>query len=131
MCFIRKIIKNDTGSAIVEVAIILPLLLGLFMGLVYFTNSMRYQLIISMAAKEGARAYQASDGNMGVAINKARQELSIGNVKDAQVYRQGNAIIVSKPYGFYLPYYDRYLINIRAKHSFMEEIEDRYYQEEW
>jgi len=51
-----KIIKNNKGQALVEFAIILPIILLLIMGIVQFGMMINSYLAIQYAAREGARA---------------------------------------------------------------------------
>ncbi|MCM8710241.1 pilus assembly protein [Clostridium sp. SYSU_GA19001] len=51
-----KNLKNKKGQALVEFAIILPLLLLLIMGIVQFSMIINSYLSIQNAAREGARA---------------------------------------------------------------------------
>lgn len=129
---IKKLIRDEKGNAIIETAVAIPMLLGLFMGLVFFTNAMRYKLVINMAAKEGARTYQVTMGNRIKTINKTNEELTLGRVEGASVdIDVFGTVKVVKPYGFYIPLYDKHLLNIKGEHLFMDEIEERYYQQGW
>lgn len=131
MKIIKKFIKDEKGNVLIETSVAIPMLMGLFMGLVFFTNAMRYQLVISMAAKEGAREYQVSGGNDSMAINRTQQELSLGYVSDADVSIEGKTVKVVKPYGFYVPLSNRYLLNIQSSYEFRTEINQRYYGKPW
>jgi Flp pilus assembly protein TadG len=51
-----KIIRNNKGQALVEFAIILPILLLLILGIVQFGMMINSYLSIQYAAREGARA---------------------------------------------------------------------------
>lgn len=131
MKLIKKLIKDEKGNAIIETAVAIPMLLGLFMGLVFFTNSMRYKMVISMAAKEGAREYQVTMEDSQKSINKTHQELSLGGVSGAIVTIEDDGVKVVKPYGFYIPLSGKYLLNIKTHHVFKEEIVERYYNKGW
>lgn len=128
---IKRFLKDEKGNALIETAVSIPMLMGLFMSLVFFTIAMRYQLVISMAAKEGAREYQVSMGDEGKARSRAYQELSIGRVIGANVSINGDEVTVTKPYGFYIPLANKYLLNIKSTHVFKKEIVERYYEPNW
>jgi len=49
-------IKNQKGQAMVEMALILPILLLLFMGIFEFGRVMNAYLVVNNAAREGARS---------------------------------------------------------------------------
>lgn len=51
-----KIIKNQNGQALVEFAVILPILILLVMGIVQFGLLINSYLTLENAAREGARA---------------------------------------------------------------------------
>lgn len=127
----KQFLKEEKGNAIIQTAVVLPMVLGLFMGLVFYTNAMRYKLVMNMAAKEGARMYQISKGDSSKAMSKAYEELSIGHVGGASVGIIPNGIQVTKPYGFYIPFYDKHLLNLRSEHEFFEELDKRYYKTGW
>ena len=131
MKLIKKFFKDEKGSAIIETFVALPMLLGLFMGLVFFTNAMRYKLVVNMSAKEGAREYQVTMKNSQKAIEKTHKELTLGGVVGANVTVEDDGIKVVKPYGFYIPMSNKYLLNIKAHHIFTEEITERYYNKGW
>ncbi len=131
MILIKKLLKEEKGSAIIEVSIALPILLGLFMGLVFYTNAMRYKLVIDMAAKEGARTYQVTHGNISKAKTRAYEELTLGNVGGASVETIPNGVRITKPYGFYIPMFGRYLLDLKSEHQFHKELDHRYYKTSW
>ncbi len=77
---------GDAGQALVEVAIALPILLGLLVGIFEFARAYNVQQVITNAAREGARegvlpnpTYQTD------AVNRANLRLSEGNVNGATV----------------------------------------------
>lgn len=51
----RKFLKNDNGQAVVEMAIVLPLLLLLILGMIEFGWILNGEITITAAAREGAR----------------------------------------------------------------------------
>jgi len=56
MRLIRKLIKNKQGQALVELALVLPILIMLIMGTIEFGRIFHSYLLITNAAREGARA---------------------------------------------------------------------------
>ncbi len=127
---IKKFVSNEKGSStIIETAVAVPVILGLFMGLVFYANAMRYKVVMNMAAKEGARYYQATKDN-GKAVGKAYEELGLGHVS-ANAKVTGGGIEITKPYGFYIPFFDKHMLNLKSKHDFFEELDHRYYKQEW
>lgn len=56
MRLIRKLIKNKQGQALVELALVLPILILLIMGTIEFGRIFHSYLLITNAAREGARA---------------------------------------------------------------------------
>jgi len=131
---IKALIDNDKGTVIIEVSMAMIIIMGLFIGYVMYTNAMRYQLVMSMAAKEGARTYMAaykkySDISRAVeeAKDKAESELIIGGVPGATVKVEDKEVTITKPYGFYIPATNSYLLNLEAGAQFHEEVELEYY----
>lgn len=61
---IRKCVKEDTGSAIVEfVALAIPLFIPIFIYLNNFASVSGNEEIVRVLAREGLRAYVASDSD--------------------------------------------------------------------
>lgn len=125
---IKELIKNDKGYVIVEVTLSLIVIIALFIGYLTYTNAVRYKLVMSMAAKEGARTYMVTRNKYNDisksrqdAIDKAESELTIGGVPGADVIIDGDEVIIEKPYGFYIPITDSYMFNLRVKAEFHEE----------
>ncbi len=58
---IKKILTDEKGSAWVELAVLLPLLLMIVFGYLSYTNAIRDDLVLQMAAREGAREYSTSN----------------------------------------------------------------------
>jgi len=55
MKIIARILKNDKGQALVEFALVLPLLLLLLFGIIEFGRVFGAELTVSNSAREGAR----------------------------------------------------------------------------
>ncbi|WP_459195618.1 TadE/TadG family type IV pilus assembly protein [Wukongibacter baidiensis] len=130
MHIIKRLFRDKRGNVLVQAAIAVPILLGLFMGIVLFCNAYRYKIIMSMAAKEGARMYAFSMGDSSKAIQKSNEELAIGGIS-ANVSQSGAGIKITKPYGIGIPLFGKYLLNLETEHKFKEEIVERYYEKGW
>ncbi len=66
MQLVKKLIRNNKGQAVVELALVLPLLLLLIMGMIDFGRVMNAYLIANQASREGAR--QAAVGKSDTEI---------------------------------------------------------------
>lgn len=127
----KKILKDEKGNALIQTAVVIPMILGLFMGLVFFCNAYRYKIVMTMATKEGARAYAISHDEQ-VAVGVAREELSVGRVRGVNFKVESDGTFVaSKPYGFTIPLYGKHLFNLKAQHKAKKELEYRYYKKMW
>jgi Flp pilus assembly protein TadG len=66
--------REQKGSVLVEFAFILPVLLMLLFGVVYFSVALYNKTVLTMATREGARAgvrYDADGNNTANAVNAA------------------------------------------------------------
>ncbi|ABB23536.1 TadE/TadG family type IV pilus assembly protein [Pelodictyon luteolum] len=66
--------RDQKGSVLVEFAFILPVLLMLLFGVVYFSVALYNKTVLTMATREGARAgvlYDADGNNTANAVNAA------------------------------------------------------------
>lgn len=54
-CMMRKLVRRENGQSTVEFALVLPVLLLLFMGIVEFGRIISSYMIINNLAREGAR----------------------------------------------------------------------------
>ena len=72
-----KAIKNKRGQSVVELAILLPVLLLLLMGIFEFGRIMNAQLVISHASREGVRVASVG-GNDEEIIG--RVNVALGNL---------------------------------------------------
>jgi len=82
--------KKRKGSAMVEMALVLPLLILLLVGIVEFSRVLMVKQVITNAAREGARAASIrldDAGAISTAFNTSRNYLSASgvDVKSAQV----------------------------------------------
>jgi len=77
-------IKEEKGSATVEAAILIPLLLTIFLAFIFLNNIVKETMVLESAAKEGAKTY-AMTGNISMAINTAKNEVKKGGIKPENV----------------------------------------------
>lgn len=127
---IKKFFEDEKGNVLVESAIAIPIILGLFMGFIFFANAYRYKIVMSQAAKEGARMYQLSMGDIQETEKYANKELSIGRVS-AKVSINGGKVTVEKPLAIKIPLFGGHLIKLKSEHEFKEELEKRHYNTGW
>ncbi|MCT4566679.1 MAG: pilus assembly protein [Maledivibacter sp.] len=69
----RKLLKSKKGQAMVEMAIVIPILLIILMGIFEFGRIFNTYIILTNASREGARraALGASDTEVNEKINNA------------------------------------------------------------
>lgn len=127
---IKKLMKEEKGSALVQTAIVIPIILLMFLGLVLFSNAYRYKIVMSMAAKEGAREYAVSMGDRDEAAKIAKKELAMGGV-DADVTVAGRKVKIEKPIGVNITLFGNRKIKLKTEHEFKEELEERFYGKDW
>lgn len=70
----ERIWNDKKGGAFIEVAVMLPIILTLLMGYVTMMNTVRQQLVIQTAVREGARAFANPALNESVSAAAARAE---------------------------------------------------------
>ena len=75
----RTIIKNQRGQALVEMALVLPVLILLMFGIVEFGRIYSSQLMINSVAREGARA-----AAVGAPVND-------GSIRTSMLTRMGGS----------------------------------------
>jgi len=61
---LREISSSDRGAAVVEFALVLPLLLLLVFGIIDFGRALNAQITLTQAAREGARLVALSQPNV-------------------------------------------------------------------
>lgn len=73
----KKLINNNKGQSLVELAILLPLLLLILMGIFEFGRIMNAYLIITHASREGARTacVGSTDAQVIAAVNATSSTL--------------------------------------------------------
>lgn len=68
------------GSAVTEFALVGSLLISLMFAVLDFGLAMNAQLIVSAAAREGARRAAVDGGDSGAVRERVRQHLSMGRI---------------------------------------------------
>ncbi len=88
MRFIKKMIRNRRGQALVELALALPLIILLVMGTIEFGRIFHSYLLITNASREGARIAitGASDTEITDKINEVTLTLGSGVSSDVNRY---------------------------------------------
>lgn len=75
---------NKKGQSLVEMALILPIIILLLMGMVEFTRIFGSYLLITHASREGAR--MASIGKSDtVIVDSVKDKVNVLNVSDLQI----------------------------------------------
>lgn len=116
---VGKILKNNKGSVLIEVALMFLVVTMLTVGYLYFTQAMRMQTVAQIAAREGARVY-AITNNPVRARERIRAELALGRVDpddcEILIRKDGSKRIVSVQIkrGFYVPAAGEYNLNLRG-----------------
>lgn len=72
---LRARLKEDRGSAVVEFALVTPLLLLVALAVLQATLALHVRSTLTAAAAEGARAGALADSGLGVAEARTRQVL--------------------------------------------------------
>jgi Flp pilus assembly protein TadG len=83
MRLIKELLKNKQGQALVELALVLPILLMLLMGTIEFGRIFHSYLLITNAAREGARA--GIVGFDDTAIREKVRDVSGFGLTDTQI----------------------------------------------
>ncbi|MHB1127559.1 MAG: TadE/TadG family type IV pilus assembly protein [Bacillota bacterium] len=104
-----KVIKDENGSAIVEVAVIFPLIIMLVAGFIVLSQAVRIDTVLEVAAREGAREFSVTH-DLGRATERAKNELDIGGVdpEKATISVTSNGfdrkVLVEFPFPIYIPF---------------------------
>jgi Flp pilus assembly protein TadG len=108
----RAASHGESGQALAEIAIALPLLLLMLIGIWEFARAYQIQQVVVNAAREGARIVvlpDASGGTVDSATNAVNNYLAGGHISGATVNITGTqdtgqpmTVTVSVPYSFRL-----------------------------
>jgi len=119
----KKLLKDEEGSVIVETASSIVIIMLVFLCGIYFITAYRTQIVMEMAAKEGARQFQVSKS-----ITKTQRELVLGNISGVNVTTSGDRVIVAKDMQVKIPIVGDYLFNLRASAQFRKENKVLFYK---
>ncbi|WP_459195619.1 TadE/TadG family type IV pilus assembly protein [Wukongibacter baidiensis] len=112
---VNRFIRDEKGTAIIELAILIPVIITLVFGYIFFMNGVKDTIVMRTAAREAARVYASpiadSSGDpidmYSIAVGKAYEELSQNGIKGATVkaYPDGykRYVEIEKPFITRLP----------------------------
>ena len=111
--------KDEKGSVIIEVALMMPLLLMIIFGFLGLNKMVQDCVVIQTAAREGARHY-AIHYNASEAIEVANKELKTGGITDATIsiiHQPPNdrGMIVQKVFALKIPFGEVKFFNIKRE----------------
>jgi len=111
--------KDEKGSVIIEVALMMPLLLMIVFGFIGLNKMVKDSMVVQTAAREGARHY-AIFHDPDEAVEIANKELESGGIKDATiniVHQPPNdrGVVVQKPFLLNIPFGEIRVFNIRRE----------------
>lgn len=121
-----KKLKDDRGSAIVEVAIMLPVVLAITVGFMLFTLAIRNDTVLQTSAREADREY-AITHSTSRALHKAQNELSLGGIDPDEVdvkitaTGQEQKVTIIMPYSVYVPMIGGYRPVLKGEAVFHKE----------
>lgn len=97
--------QREEGSSFVELALVLPVLLLLFLGMIDFGLSYNTYITLSNGAREGARWISTNRTNVAGARNRVLAEVARTDLTDADVtitfspakssYAQGDTVTIT------------------------------------
>lgn len=127
---IKRILKDEKGdSEIIDTAIALIFILGVFIGFVIYSNSARERVVMNYSAKEGARRYMITKDE-GEGIGEAYNYLNIGRVRGTTVSTGENSIRIEKDLGIHVPFFQRGQLKLVSEVEFHEELDPLWYQQD-
>lgn len=96
----KKILKNERGSEVIEFVILFPILVFLIFGAITFFLATYSKIIIADAAREGARAgaLAASDSIESTARDKVREVIDGAAVNAFEITEIYVAVEDDEPY---------------------------------
>lgn len=104
MFFLKKYIKNNRGQALVEFALMLPMLLLLVVGVMEFGLIIHKYMVVAEAAREGARSAAVGGSNAAVtsvvqtaATQIPADQLTISISPEIRVRGNGVTVTVGTP----------------------------------
>ncbi len=105
----KKPTRDDRGAAMVEFAIVLPLLLMLLMGIIEFGRAYNTQISIQAAAREGARelALHKSSSDVDARVRAAAPSVTIDSISQTPCPATGDGqakVVVTENFTFSIPF---------------------------
>lgn len=105
MLWLTRYIKNNRGQALVEFALILPVLLLLVIGVMEFGLIINQYMVVAEAAREGARSAALGDSNATVTtvVRVAASQIDVSQLiitispTTTRVRGNGVTVTVEKP----------------------------------
>lgn len=111
---------SDRGAALVEAAIVLPLLVLLIFGLAEFARGYNVKVTLTHAAREGVREYAVTrdfDAGVAKAVNAATSldtsQMTFGGT--ACDPGQPTELRISYPFEYDIPFFGSATTNLNAK----------------
>lgn len=117
---LRRRSTDERGVAMVEAALILPILVLLLFGIVEFGRAFNAQVTMTHAAREGVREY-AINKDLGAATAKAKNAASgldpalMTVTATACVEGEQTELTVEYPFSYDIPFYGSSTITMRGK----------------
>lgn len=109
---LKKFRRAEQGQALVELALVLPVLIMLAFGIIEFGRVFNAYLVVNQSAREGARQgiVGATDSEIITAVNNSASTLNTANltitITPSQTYRirgASLAVSVKYPVSIYIP----------------------------
>ena len=128
----KKILFNEDGSSVVEVAVMMPILLMLIFGSIAIIQAQRTQVVLDMAAREAAREFSVTHSK-SKAINKAEDELELGGIDPdkttitAREKGYERQVYIEMEYPFMIPWAGELKPTLRGSASFHREVKTTYW----
>ncbi len=110
---VRKVIKEKRGQALVELALVLPLLILLIIGMMEFGRVFHSYLLITNAAREGARLGVIEPTNTGAITGTVTTQLAAALAAGPADY----SVTVTYPYITY-PFSDTEQVRVEVSYRF-------------
>lgn len=111
---IRKLYKDHLGQALVEMALVLPILLMLMFGIIEFGRVYASYLMVNHASREGARAASVGmddtevidviqNRTLSLAMDSTKLNIDINPLSDYRERGNSVSVTVQYPVAIYAP----------------------------
>jgi Flp pilus assembly protein TadG len=102
-------VRHDNGAAMVELALILPVLLVLLFGIIEFGRAYNATISMQAAAREGARelALRRPAGEVDAAVRDAAPSVDIDSISQSACPATGDGearVVVTEGFTFSIPF---------------------------